>query len=553
MASFEDLLQALAHIEKVTGDPNAWQRGLSVQDIRDVNGWINASRTHDGNSYRDEDTGIWYRGRNTSDTADHPQVLDSTLGAIRNNHPGLFSPSGELVTPPQNPAPAPPGDKPVGNPADRPAQPPAGAPGEKPGGPAGALPAGEEQAGKEQDDAGKEAAGLDESVSKTLDQVLKDNADARKKAENILAEIESRYYAMAPEMGDPAALSGYQQFLRGKLDELEKVLSDAKVDSTTKEALLNNFAEHYRRTGPQTSGDNPGTSGTPGGDDDGGTTGNGGDDLGQLGGDDGGLGLGDDEALFDPLAGLGMTGADPLSSLASALPGLASLPGQFTGGGGSPFDGLGAALGSLGSTIPGLANLANDGFKDDKAPTDADEDEFSDDEDEKKDEDQDDEHDHDEDDKAEGDEEDDKAGGPAAAEQPGTPDAVAPETAPDPAAADVGTTVTLPDGQQVDAGSKEAKAVMNAVMAGASVPDAFREAADVQLPPPGTPVTSPVPPGAPGTVGHFQSRDPILAMGNNKVWLDGQVQPISVLGSSSDFMGWSNPLAGKTPASAVAK
>ena len=30
-------------------------------------------------------------------------------------------------------------------------------------------------------------------------------------------------------------------------------------------------------------------------------------------------------------------------------------------------------------------------------------------------------------------------------------------------------------------------------------------------------------------------------MGNGKIWLDGQLKPVSALPSSSDFLGWTGP------------
>ena len=45
----------------------------------------------------------------------------------------------------------------------------------------------------------------------------------------------------------------------------------------------------------------------------------------------------------------------------------------------------------------------------------------------------------------------------------------------------------------------------------------------------------------PGSVGRFESREPVMAMGNGKIWMDGQLQPISALGSTTDFLGWSKP------------
>ena len=83
---------------------------------------------------------------------------------------------------------------------------------------------------------------------------------------------------------------------------------------------------------------------------------------------------------------------------------------------------------------------------------------------------------------------------------------------------------------------------------------AVRTEAGVDLAPPGTPVTDPVPPNdlAPGMVARFTSRDPVPYMGNKHVWLDGQLQPQSALNGVGGFLGWSNPMAAKAAPAAPA-
>jgi hypothetical protein len=109
----------------------------------------------------------------------------------------------------------------------------------------------------------------------------------------------------------------------------------------------------------------------------------------------------------------------------------------------------------------------------------------------------------------------------------------------------------MPDGQVVSAPDARAAQVMRSVMSGTSVTDAFKQVG-VDLAPPGTPVTDPVDPNTmpPTSVGRFESREPVMAMGNGKIWMDGQLQPIGALGSSSDFLGWSKPPTAAVPATA---
>jgi hypothetical protein len=228
---------------------------------------------------------------------------------------------------------------------------------------------------------------------------------------------------------------------------------------------------------------------------------------------------------------------DPLSAMGPAVAGLSALPGAMGGGligGGAPLD----ALGSLGQ----LGALANRGFTDTPPGDQKPKDDFT--------------------DKPA----DATTGTPPASDpadalkdnqhQPpatpaGTTDSTAPPTAPHdaapatapaPAPGDPARAVTLPDGRVVTAPDDKIAAAMRSVLSGTSVPDAFK-AADLPLPPPGSPVLDPADPAHldPGSLAQFQSREPVMAMGGGKIWLDGQLQPIGALGSSSDFLGWSKP------------
>jgi hypothetical protein len=113
--------------------------------------------------------------------------------------------------------------------------------------------------------------------------------------------------------------------------------------------------------------------------------------------------------------------------------------------------------------------------------------------------------------------------------------------------------VTLPDGRVVTAPDDKIATAMRSVLSGTSVPDAFN-AVDLRLPPPGTPVIDPADPAHldPGSLAQFQSRPPVMAMGDGKIWLDGQLQPTGALGSSSDFLGWSKPPTQASPQTAAA-
>jgi hypothetical protein len=454
----------------------------------------------------------------------------------------LFGPGGPKTAPP--PPPPPPGG-------------PGGAAGGSQDG-AGGLQDGAGQAGQSYGDNVNAAAMTDEKLSELLKQIFTNNQNARDTVNAILADIQDKTKQVGPELGDPASLLSFHQYLDQKFGEIQKLLSDSQVDAKTQSAIMDALGEEYRTNSPKSSGDGAGggDSGGSGGDDsgsggDGGSNASGGDDGGGTG-DGGGSGAGGGtDPLTDPMAGLGpMGGMDPMSMMGPAMAGLGSLPGALGGlggmGGGSPLDALGPALQSLGPALSG----AKDSFSDGKSG--ADDKDGSDFTDTKG----------DTSDKSE-DVKDGNGGeqgkspaaqnNPAApsgtpSEQagpqpaPGTPVAGAPAAAAGAAPDDPQKTVDMPGGTPVTAPSAERAAAMRSVIGGSSVAGAY-EGQDVHLPPPGTPVLAPVSRNdlQPGDYGQFSTKAPILYMGNNKIWMDGQLQPISALQSSSDFLGWSAP------------
>ena len=119
------------------------------------------------------------------------------------------------------------------------------------------------------------------------------------------------------------------------------------------------------------------------------------------------------------------------------------------------------------------------------------------------------------------------------------------------------TDVKLPDGSTVHAPNAQAATAVRAALNGASTSDAYQQAG-VTLPPAGTPVLNPVAPGdlQAGDVGVWKDHQ-VIALGNDKVLISGQVQSESSVGSSPDFLGWMRPTqtsAGQTatPVPAVA-
>jgi hypothetical protein len=105
--------------------------------------------------------------------------------------------------------------------------------------------------------------------------------------------------------------------------------------------------------------------------------------------------------------------------------------------------------------------------------------------------------------------------------------------------------VTLPDGTTTRAPNAQAASAAQAALKGATPDDAYQQAG-ITLPPAGTPVVNPIAPGdlQPGDIGVWKDHH-VMALGDNKVLVNGQVQPASSLfndGSSpDDFFGWIRP------------
>jgi hypothetical protein len=114
------------------------------------------------------------------------------------------------------------------------------------------------------------------------------------------------------------------------------------------------------------------------------------------------------------------------------------------------------------------------------------------------------------------------------------------------------TVVRLPDGTTAEAPSAQAASAVRAAVAGASVSDAYQQAG-VTVPPAGSPVLDPIAPGSlrAGDVGMWKDHL-VLALGDGKVLVSGQVQPLSSVGSGPDFLGWMRPAPGDPPATSAA-
>lgn len=452
---------------------------------------------------------------------DHPP----SQTPLQRTNTALYGPGRPPAAPP--PAPAPPADS------------------------AGGLNDGATNAGDQYNKYVDGAALTDDKLATLLKQIFESNQQARDKVNAILADIQAKSKQIAPEMGDPASVMAFQKYMDQKFGEIQKLLSDSQVDAKTQAAIMDALGQEYRTNGPKSGeGEDKGSAGSEGGSGRNSSGGGGGDaapppaDAGAGAGAPADADAGGDP-LTDPLAGMGPMGmggmgGDPLSSLAglgSALPGMLG----GLGAGGSPLDSLGGALGGLGSALPGLASQFSDKNGQDPASTD---DKFSDTKgDGKSDKPEDafkDDQGKTDDPPADKGKEDAKAPADPNTVQPvaNTPAAAAPAAAP---AADPQRTVSLPDGTSVTATDAQRAGAMKAVLTGSSVSAAYGD----QIPPAGSPVMNPVDRNSlrPGDYAQFEAKPAVMYMGNGKIWLDGQLKPVSALPSSSDFLGWTGPPA----------
>jgi hypothetical protein len=422
-----------------------------------------------------------------------------------------------------------------------------------PGGPSG-IQGGADQAGNDYKQTSGAVGATDDKVNSLLKDIFASNDQARSQVSSIVDGIKAAQQQLVTDPAkakDPQSLAYFNQYLDQQLGKVEQVLDGAKVDSKKQADLLSALGEEYRKTAPgqDSSKDHSGTQGgadqsgggadQSGGGSSGGGSGGGGD-PGAGAGADPGAGAGADPGAgagaADPFAGLGglggLGGADPMSMLGPALSALGSLPGSLGGAGAA----LPGALGALGGDQLGGRDGGSDGFSDHgDHDRDAEKSDFVDGG----------QHggsgqNQGGDPNSVGSTGNNPAGGDPSQPQPGQQPAAS-AAVPASAGGNPGLVVQMPDGSPVTATTAQHKAALESVLSGDSVTDSWKKQ-NVELPPPGTPVTSPGDPShlVPGEIAQYKSRDPVMYAGNGKIWLDGQLQPQSAL-PTGDFLGWLDP------------
>jgi hypothetical protein len=478
MSTYMDLLAAVKYVRDRTGDPNAWQTGLTPNEVFAV---VNPTT--------------------------RPEQLDAIVSKIRQQHSDLFGAAPGAM----------PGDPRV------PARPP--------GAPAASPEPQQGEAAKAISDA-EAALAHQNSASSQLDmQVISAILNAHLKtveggeALNKLQQETEAAVRTRSDLDTPAGARDFQRFLISKLRDIRAVVANASLDDTSKSALMAAWTSLYdasknepvapgqRRPAPAAPDDPPpvGASQRPAA-------------LPDAGGDpyldslldDPGLLAGDlpaqDPAVTPPAPS---SSAMPMAPMMPSIPslGAGSLPGGFPAPGSIP--GWNSAGGLPLSKLLGGSE---------PEPTDVDERHLASADPNSK--------DHAPSDESDGHKD---AEGTESGEKPESPPAGQ-------------TTVTLPNGETLTAGSPQLAAAIKAAVGGTPIADAFHQQG-ITIPPPGTAVTNPVDPlrVIPGDIGMFTDRH-ALALGHGKALLDGQIQHIATVTGPS-FLGWEHP---PTPATATA-
>ncbi|MBI3215349.1 MAG: hypothetical protein HYZ38_16085 [Mycobacterium sp.] len=373
-----------------------------------------------------------------------------------------------------------------------------------------------------------------DSAGISADEIAAAGDAGRAELEKINSDVQAKIAELKASgaLYTPEGQQALMDYSKSRLEEARGVIEKAAAEAEDKAKDTDKNAAAYEGVGGQGNG----------GADGGGAAGG-----GAAGGGGEAKPAGEPEAAAQP--GLGYGGMPGMGM--GGIPGLGGgIPG-FGGGGGAPFGGGGGGLPGAGfvdplaSSLAGLADpeRAGLGFSDEPADKDDEKEseppEFN-----------------DGDEKGEGGEGSGagEAEGEGAGTQPagvggapageGEPGAAVPVVEPPKS-----TEVTLPSGEVTEARSPVGAEAVRAALNGASVSESYQKSG-ITLPPAGTPVTEPIPPTKlqAGDVGMWKDHQ-VMALGNGKVLVSGQEQPLDSVSSGPDFLGWFDPTAtGKTPA-----
>ncbi len=395
------------------------------------------------------------------------------------------------------------------------------------------LPTDEQQSGrtaeavrKLQDELKARYSDLSDAEQKLAESLLTaraTTADGQRKLNDIQKKIIDAVNNPDLSLDTPAGEAAFLKFLRGQVAAIGDVVSSGTLTADDQATAIAALSKLYSLQPADQPASTPAPAAGPG------------EAAPADGTDPAPLGpVAPDPALGDLGLGAAPVGPDPLSSLASMLPAAA---GSFppAGQGGSPLDALGLAgpLAGLASQLadqPPRTEPANhDDAKTRSDDTVADHqnkgaDQHS---------------------ERPGDQPKPQDPQPPAPDANGTPGQGTPPAGP---AAAPSTAVQLPDGSTVNARTPAIAAAVKSYLAGTPLEAAYRQAG-IELPPPGTPVTSPADPAAltAGAIGMFKDHY-VVALSAAKALQDGQVVSLSAAAAGPDFLGWIDPSALSAPA-----
>jgi Domain of unknown function (DUF4226) len=382
-------------------------------------------------------------------------------------------------------------------------------------------------------------AELDKSAADTVDAIHAEGEAGRQALDGIQRDVDAKITELGPRLNTPAGQKELRDFLKEKLQSAKQVLDQQIADAEAKARKAHELTQQYADLGarPDGSGNGDGGDGSGGGS---GRSGGGGTSPGDAGTTPAAAPPPGPAAPVSPLGPGSMMPGAPMMPAGMPLASIPSFP-SF-GGGGVPGLGGGDPLSAL-SGLGGAPQFHDGtGSGDDPGSRDGDPLKLHD--------------QHDQDGNGAGSGGDDTSGGHTGTESDsdhsgsgGTHSAVD-HGGTDPGhpggdpAGGTGTDIKLPDGTSAEARNDHGAAAVRAALNGATVSDAYQQSG-ITVPPAGTPVTDPVPPTQlkAGDVGVWKDHL-AMALGNAKVLVSGQVQPLSSVGSGPDFLGWMDPTAG---------
>ena len=205
MATPDDVLAAVEHVNQCTGDPKSWLTGLTPQDVADAATLFAAT----------------------------PARLDGLVSRIRQQHPDLFdAKTGEMIYPAQTGPPAHP--QTGGTDADH-----------QEGDAADAIRSAELALAHQS----SATAQVDLQVVTAVLNAHQKAAASRDALNTLQRDVEGAVAARS-DLDTPAGARDFQRYLIGKLRDIRAVVTDASLDDTSSSALMAAWTSLYNSAQP---------------------------------------------------------------------------------------------------------------------------------------------------------------------------------------------------------------------------------------------------------------------------------------------------------------